>query len=268
MAGISLKEALSEIEHTKNECLELIEQLDAFSPPNASGEYHPTFRLMATPMLYSAWERCFTLCNSISLRLIRERTSRAHDLPPGARALWLQAATFFQSFSSKVYEAPDVGGALDSKGTLKPGRFRALSQFLKELDDWSVQPLDHRLITDDLVMTFSNVNPKVVDINAEAIGIAAFPQFQQLKLGRLHDLVGRRNEIGHGAIIQPPSNSDFCDLRQFTIDIVRLYCDIYATWLNEQYSLSSGVARMLNILNGIPARFIALLKTLLWRRTG
>jgi hypothetical protein len=69
-------------------------------------------------------------------------------------------------------------------------------------------------------MTFSNVNPDVVEINAMAIGIDEFPQFKNLKLGRLHDLVGQRNDIGHGAVIKPPSNDTFIDLWEFTENLV------------------------------------------------
>ena len=252
MAGISLNDALAEIEHVRNECLGLIHDLEKFCPPNQAGEFPPAFRLLATPMLYSAWERCFTLCNGIALRLIRERTSHAHKLPPHGRALWLQAAGFFQTFSRKVFEAPDAGDP-DARAP-KPGRFRALSDFLRSLDTWSMQPLDPILATDELVMTFSNVNPKVVELNAEAVGIVTFTQFQQLKFGRLHDLVGRRNEIGHGAIIKPPDNAEFCDLKQFTLDIVRSYCDVYAAWLVSQYPPPSTLAKLLEGLN--PRRWL------------
>lgn len=253
MAGISLKEALAEIQHARNECLELIQQLERFCPPNAAGEYPPTFRLIATPMLYSAWERCFTLCNSVALRLIREQTSHAEKLPPNGRALWLQAAAFFKSFSSKVYNAPDLSDAADNKRGSKPSRFRALGDFLKELDAWSARPLDPGLATDELVMTFSNVNPKVVELNADAVGISAFPKFQQLKLGRLNDLVGRRNDIGHGAIIRPPDNSDFCDLKQFTIDTVTAYCNIHTDWLTSEFP-PTAMARLIALLKAVLLR--------------
>ena len=80
-------------------------------------------------------------------------------------------------------------------------------------------------------MTFSNVNPDVVELNAQAIGLAAYPAFKALKLGRLHDLVGSRNDIGHGARIEPPSNQQFIDLWQFTEELIRDYCEVFKSWM-------------------------------------
>ena len=77
-------------------------------------------------------------------------------------------------------------------------------------------------------MRFSNVNQDVVEINAGAIGIDDFPLFKEIKLGRLHDLVGRRNEIGHGAIINAPPNENFVELWVFTENLITGYCDAFA----------------------------------------
>jgi hypothetical protein len=96
--------------------------------------------------------------------------------------------------------------------------------------------LDQTINTDDLVMTFSNVNPDVVDLNARAIGIADFPKFKSLKLGRLHDLVGQRNDIGHGAIIEPPANGTFISLLEFTENLVKDYCDVFISWMQDNFA--------------------------------
>jgi hypothetical protein len=81
-------------------------------------------------------------------------------------------------------------------------------------------------------MTFANVNPEVVEINAKAVGIWKFMESRDIKLGRLHDLVGRRNEIGHGAVIAAPANEDFLALWQFAEALVVEYCDVFLAWIS------------------------------------
>jgi hypothetical protein len=98
---------------------------------------------------------------------------------------------------------------------------------------WSNQGLDRSIETSDLVMRFSNVNQEVVEINAAAIGLVKCAAFQRLKLGRLHDLVGRRNEIGHGAIIEPPPNEQFRDLWDFTEALIVEYCNTFTDWMRS-----------------------------------
>jgi len=85
-------------------------------------------------------------------------------------------------------------------------------------------------------MTFSNVNQDVVEINASAIGIAEFPPFKEIKFGRLHDLVGRRNEIGHGAIINAPPNENFVELWDFTESLIISYCDAFTSWMRFTFA--------------------------------
>jgi len=98
------------------------------------------------------------------------------------------------------------------------------------------EAIDSSIETDELVMRFSNVNEDVVEINASAIGIAEFPHFQKIKFGRLHDLVGRRNEIGHGAIINAPPNENFVDLWEFTERLIVAYCDVFITWMQSTFT--------------------------------
>jgi hypothetical protein len=80
-------------------------------------------------------------------------------------------------------------------------------------------------------MTFSNVNEEVVNLNAQAIGIHSFPAFAAIGFGRLHDLVGRRNEIGHGSIVRPPSNADFVDLWTYAEGLINVYSETFKSWL-------------------------------------
>ncbi len=223
-------DALQQIGITKGECIGLLDRLKSFSPPDKHNRYPDTFRLIATPMLYSIWERCFTLCHAIGLRLIRDMTEKVNDLDPTQRSVWLLQTEFYKSMISRLRD----GFAADIKKA-KKGHFGLLCEFLPRLDEWQLDELDHSISTDTLVMTFSNVNPDVVEINALAIGISEFPAFRNLKLGRLHDLVGQRNGIGHGAVIDPPSNDIFLNLLTFTEDLVRDYCTVFSEWIVARF---------------------------------
>jgi hypothetical protein len=114
---------------------------------------------------------------------------------------------------------------------IKKGHFGILCEFLTAFDGWLQSELDEVIDTDKLVMTFSNVNPDVVQLNAESIGIDNSPQFKAIKLGRLHDLVGQRNSIGHGAVIEPPSSENFSTLLAFTENLVTDYCELFIKWM-------------------------------------
>ncbi len=85
-------------------------------------------------------------------------------------------------------------------------------------------------------MTFSNVNPEVVELNAEALGIATFAGFASIKFGRLHSLVGLRNNIGHGGTIAPPANSEFTDLLAFTEQLIETYSETFKSWLLVRFA--------------------------------
>lgn len=227
-----LNTAIQEIEGTKAECLGLIETMKNFCPPDAKGNYNETFRLLAIPLLYSAWERCFTLCHAVALRLIRDATPRAELLPANERALWLLSSRFFSSLAAKLQ---NQGAYSDRRGPGK-GHFDAVCDFLGGFDLWRSSVLDPAANTDDLVMTLSNVNPEVVEMNARSIGIDGFPTFKALKFGRLHDLVGRRNEIGHGAIIRAPENQVYRDLEEFTTQLIGQYADVFVVWLRNRFA--------------------------------
>jgi hypothetical protein len=151
----------------------------------------------------------------------------ANSLNSGEKSAWLMQASFYQSYIKKLLNAASLG----SESKPKKQHFPTLRQFIGELDVWLASPLDANVDADDLVMTFSNVNEEVVEINAEALGISTFPAFQAIKLGRLHDLVGQRNTIGHGGILSPPPSDQFDDLWVFTETLIEDYCEAFKGWL-------------------------------------
>lgn len=226
MASEVVTKAILEIENGRDECLNLLASLKSFQPVQDGHPYPPTYRLLVTPMLYSAWERCFTLCHAVGLRLIRDVTANPQALEATTRAVWLIQMPFYQSLVSRLQNQ----SASENEKPRK-GQFAALCEFLEEFNIWGQRGFDASLSTANLVMTFSNVNPEVVEINAQAIGIAGFPAFKALKFGRLHDLVGSRNDIGHGARIVPPSNEQFTDLWQFTEKLIHDYSEVFKSWM-------------------------------------
>lgn len=231
MTNTVIDEAINEIVFVKKECLALLADLNEFSPPDATGKYNETFRLMAVPMLYASWERCFTMCHSIALRVIRDMTKAAMDLNGPQRAIWLFQTPFYQSYIARVNK--DSMDYANEK--IKKGHFSNLSDFITKTDEWLKKSLDQSIAVEGLVMTCSNVNPDVVDINAQSIGINEIRQYKALRLGRLHDLVGRRNGIGHGALIHPPSNDVFIDLWSFTETLINDYSNLFIEWLSSKY---------------------------------
>jgi len=220
--------AIQEITIVKTDCQGLLNDIKSFSPPNDEGQYNDIFRLIATPMLYSVWERCFTLCHAIAIRTIRDTTVKTNMLSAEERALWLIKAPFYRSMIDQLRT-----NTPSSK--TKKGEYSILSEFLSKFDKWLLGEPDKTINTDDLVMTFSNVNPEVVELNARSIGIHDFQKFKDLKLGRLNDLVGQRNDIGHGANIKAPQNEHFLTLLEFTENLVNDYCDIFIVWIQNKY---------------------------------
>lgn len=255
MMNKHVADAIEQIELVRDDCDKLLKEIKAFSPPNSSGHYNDTFRLIATPMLYSAWERCFTLCHAIALRLIRDATPSTNTLHPQHRTIWLINTPFYRSLVDQLQTVKKVAASKK----IKKGEFNILCEFLPKLDEWLINGLDKSIDTDGLVMTFSNVNSEVVEVNARAIGLTDFQKFNDLKLGRLHDLVGQRNDIGHGAIIKPPSNANFIDLLEFTENLVQDYCNVLIEWMPTQF-----VAKPRKEL---PKRAIKLRKPFLKRKT-
>jgi hypothetical protein len=227
-----LEDALAEIETNRSECLALLGRMRAFHVPAEGEPFDPTFRLIATPMLYSAWERCFSLCHEVALRLMRDSVANPMELTSTTRAVWLMHSPFYQSMIDKLKN--HAFGAADEKP--KKGHFASLCEFLAELDTWSGKAIDQNIATEDLVMTISNVNPDVVAINARAIGLDQTAPFNALKLGKLHDLVGRRNGIGHGGVIEPPSNADFKELWAFTESLINEYSAAVSSWMQARFA--------------------------------
>ena len=200
-------------------------------------------RLMAIPMLYSVWERAFSSWTAISLKVIQECSAAASDCPPAARAYWLRKADFFRRFVDTMRDVMELDKedsvfqqAGNIKRSTKKGAFHLSGQILEELDKWHSLPLkashDHK----DLVVTYSNVNDSVVKTNAEAIGLASLPSYNELDLSELSKLVGLRNGIGHGAVLAPPGQREVSDLIDYTERLLQQYSNVAVDWISAHES--------------------------------
>jgi len=227
-----ITDTLSELDLVKRDCLKLLEDLRNFHAVPPASAYPETYRLLVIPLLYAAWERCFTLCNAIAWRRLREECSAASALNSSERAAWLMQAGFYQSFTKKLLNA---ASAAEEETKPKRSHFPTLAEFLKGLDHWSISPLDQNIQTSALVMTFSNVNVDVVVMNADALGISSFPAFAEIKFGRLHSLVGHRNNIGHGGTLSAPDNNEFTELWTFTEQLIEAYSELFKVWIRARF---------------------------------
>lgn len=229
-----LTTAIEELRFTRDDCLNHLDQLANLCPPDADKRYPEAFRMVSTPFLYSVWERCFTLTNAIAIRVIRQKAPTAGDCSSKQAALWLQKEAFFQSFLDKMRASAQADNSENGGQSkkIKGGAYKAVVELLEHMDQWREKPLLTGE-TRELVMTFSNVNPEVVQVNAEAIGINTFDAFKLLDFGRLHDLVGRRNDIGHGTLNLVPGNREFSELWAFTVSLVQAYSDAFERWLGS-----------------------------------
>ncbi|WP_454004164.1 HEPN domain-containing protein [Alcaligenes sp. Marseille-Q7550] len=232
------KDYIAEIIYVRDdECLAMINRVNDIVRAEAA---HPeAVRLMAVPMLYSVWERCFSIWTSLCLKSIRESTARAVDCPPEIRAFWLRKADFFKSFIDIVRDVIELEredsvfqqtSGLSKKIT--KGGFHLSSKVLGSLDAWHQQPFPSKQDVKDLVLTYSNVNDAVVTVNAEALGLAAMSSYQKLDLSKLGGLVGMRNAIGHGASFTAPGSRELNELIEYTRSLITQYAEVVIDWLN------------------------------------
>lgn len=232
------KDYISEVVYVRdNECLAMVTRVREVVEAEA---VHPeAVRLMAVPMLYSVWERCFSVWTSICLKSIRESTARAIDCPPEIRAFWLRKADFFKSFIDIIRDVMELEredsvfqqtSGLSKKIT--KGGFHLSSKVLGSLDAWHQQPFSNKQDVKDLVLTYSNVNDAVVTVNAEALGLTSIESYKNLDLSKLGGLVSMRNAIGHGASFSAPGTREMNELIDYTQSLINQYAEVIMDWLN------------------------------------
>ncbi len=234
MASRHALTALDEISRLKTECLVLIDQTMSVCAPNVDGNYPEAFRIVATPFLYAVWERCFRTSFGVMLKLIQQEAPSPALMTFDQAALWLQREPFFNSFVDRIRQRSPDSGDDSIRKAIKGSAYKALVEFMANTLVWHATKLGSLTDPADLVMTFSNVNVAVLDLNAEAVGLATIPEFTAFRkrIGRLDDLVGRRNDISHGTLAYLPGNREFKELVALSRDeLITTYCGLVELWI-------------------------------------
>ena len=179
---------------------------------------------MAIPMFYSAWEGYFRITVSVCLRRICLSESTVAKHASKYITLWLQREQFTSDFYQSLIKNVNLG---KGQKFLTKGRFDALTDFHQSFQGWLLKPLNKNIDFDKLVMTHSNVNPDVVQLNADIIGM----DVSGVDFKPLHELLGRRNEIAHGGLLSLVSEDDCRRISDNTEKVMRDFYNAAVKWL-------------------------------------
>jgi hypothetical protein len=228
------RQAIEQIDFLRDDCKRLLDEMFAICPADSDGHYPSAFRIVATPFLYAVWERCFRTSFGIMAMVVRQEASHPAVMSFEQATLWLQRESFVTSFIAKLHSRTSNLDGTPTRKSINSGSYRTLVEFLSNLIGWHNHKLQNIPLDSDLVMTFSNVNVAVLDANAQAIGLSLLPEFVEFRkcIGRLDDLVGRRNDIGHGTLASPPGAREFKALSELVSDLlVSKFCEVVQTWI-------------------------------------
>ncbi|SCZ57065.1 MAE_28990/MAE_18760 family HEPN-like nuclease [Thiohalomonas denitrificans] len=244
------QDLIDEIEFSKDESRELINQLNR----SVFRARNPSVRLAAIPIYYAAWEKFFKDATTTCLKAIHAANSSASRAPAETRAVWLLKEKEFSKFVDTLRSIIDM--SFEESERQKQKNFgRRLSKgltnntvsILKWLDEWNSNKLPHHSDLSELVLTFSNVNEKVVDINCRLLGINSSKDYKEDKFSGLNTLLGTRNSIAHGSNTSAPGIRQTKELSKIALAAVDNYSNVTTDWLRNQWQ---------HPLDGRPSRLI------------
>lgn len=180
--------------------------------------------LMSVPIIYAAWEGYFKIACSICLRRHCRPGQKISSYKDIYAALWLQKEGFLASFLQKLLNTMTLGNSIDKKSA---GKFDILTDFTHSMKIWLEGPIDHLIDFDSLVMTHSNVNKHVAEINAKIIGL----DISNINFGRLDSLLAQRNNIAHGGLITYPTKVNIEELLGYTQNLINEFHAAVIAWL-------------------------------------
>ncbi len=181
---------------------------------------------MSIPVIYAAWEGFFRISCSICLRRKFHVERKLKSYEDAYATLWLQRESFVDSFFDKLFNSVSLG---KKPKKLNTGRYGALTIFTGKIKEWLEKPANHLTNFDELVMTYSNINKEVTELNSTIIGL----DITNVKLGRLDDLVGQRNNIAHGGLIDYPKENTINDLIDYTENLLTEFHTSVTLWLKN-----------------------------------
>lgn len=180
--------------------------------------------LMSIPIIYAAWEGYFKIACSICLRRHCRPGKRVSSYSDIYAALWLQKEGFLESFLQRLLNTMTLG----APSRPSAGKFNILTEFTGAMKTWLGAPVDHLIDFDALVMTHSNVNKKVAELNAKILGL----DISNVRLGRLDTLIEQRNNIAHGGLITYPTRANIEDTLKYARELITEFHEAVIDWLN------------------------------------
>lgn len=228
MRTLGKRAAKSELSSTLTRYLSLVNEVEKHSITENATEKSGTLYLMAIPLIYAAWEGYFRLACALCLKrkcYIGRKAKSYHDQ---YSVLWLQKEAFYVSFMQKLLNSMTTSAENKPK-KLKPSKYNNLIEFTAGMKNWLETPINHLEDFDELVMTYSNVNKEVVTINCTVIGMTP----TNIDLTRIDELVGRRNDIAHGGLVNYPSERQAQELINYTKSLLGTFHQEALSWLNN-----------------------------------
>jgi hypothetical protein len=180
--------------------------------------------LSASPMIYSTWEGFFRLSCSICLKRKCHQGKLAKKYHELYSTLWLQKENFLDQFLARLFNSMTPG---KDTSKLTSGKFSALTFLNSSINSWHQRPLNHSVDFDKLVMTYSNVKPDVVALNAAIIGL----NMTAVDLTGLDDLLRSRNSVAHGGLITQPNELEITNLIDYTERLIRQFHAAVVDWI-------------------------------------
>lgn len=223
--SINRTDARAELRGAKDAHLELLSEIRKRAiddNPNRDKYLH----LMAVPVVYAIWEGYFKAAMGVCFKRVHSPNQRPRVLDHRFSTLWLQKESFVSTFLQQLLNAMNPGASDDGKP--KPGKFNALAQFSQSISSWLSNPMPVRSFT-DLVMTFSNVNERVVKVNADVIDL----DISSVDFSHLNQLLSLRNDLSHGGLVQLPDNAVVVRLLAYTKTLIEEFDAAVVAWLTR-----------------------------------
>jgi hypothetical protein len=226
-----MSEDANEILRVREEFFESINGIRNLSRNNPLLEHDPNFRIMIFPMIYALWERVFRISTAIAIKYKVNAVNSPNELPNNLLTLLLQKQGFFESFLSKIRNESKL-----NEEKIGKGQFDIVVNFLSSYDSWKKKSFAFDKSVESYVMTFSNVNEAVVRLHEDVLSSGktrADSNPDPLDISTLGTIVGIRNAIGHGSLIQAPGERELLEIISFSEQLVVAYTDTMIRCVNQ-----------------------------------
>lgn len=225
MRSITRTDARAELRGSRDSHLEILREIKKRAvDDNLHRDKY--LHLMAIPVVYATWEGYFKTAMGVCFKRVHSPNQRPRVLDHKFSTLWLQKESFVSTFLQQLLNAMNPGAGDD--GRPKAGKFNALAQFSQSISAWLASPMPVRSFT-DLVMTFSNVNERVVKANADVIAL----DISTIDFSHLNQLLSLRNDLAHGGLVQLPDSAVVVRMLDYTKTLIEEFDRAAIAWLGR-----------------------------------